>query len=705
MPRKVYLFFSLLLIAVGFCYLVTWPIAGTDTDMWYHLNGGRYFYETGCVARTSFFSFIEPQRVWVNYYWLFQALVYQVFSWSGYLGLIFFRTLLSCATLLMIFLYLYKDQKDRDALLYYTLLFVFYVLLFLPRSLPVRPHLFSYLFIVVFLYVLEFKMADTNLDSGGDRGSSEEPTQAYSEVRRGERRSDNDGIRMKANWYKGGWLLPPLAVLWSNLHGVEYPVMLLTLGAYFAEYMCERIRGDGKAPNGEKCGYTRLHSSGDRGGSEEPHPQAGTQAYLGVRRGERRSDNEGIHMKATWYYPGLLALAAAVVLCTPHGIRLLAVPFKSIAQVSPFIYELRPLSIYDFISFFGILFLLAGFVAITALKKKRMRISHLLLFLGGIILLLKGKRFVNEYALLALPLLRAYIPVIPAAPRAKALKLVVTILSVAFMAMPFFFMHSFFSGPPRYPVSARQLPEGVALFLKRVDVAGSVLNYPDTGGYLEWELYPRCKIFMDLQVPFLFTAEDFRTARSAFTDQGTLQEVVSRYRPVFIAVPIGMDGFKTLIADHSEYRLVFFDDAEVLYVDGSQEPALALRYEIRSIDPFSLYSEPVPGSPRDRPALSELLRLSEIYPAGGIVNATITTIYQRQGRYWEAMPYADSIISTYPESHLGYKLKANLFSQLGACAEAAPFYKKAIDRSDGAMRKLIETEASACKDNPHGRPR
>ena len=35
---------------------------------------------------------------------------------------------------------------------------------------------------------------------------------------------------------------------------------------------------------------------GDRGGSEEP-----TQAYPGVRRGERRSDNEGIHLKANRY--------------------------------------------------------------------------------------------------------------------------------------------------------------------------------------------------------------------------------------------------------------------------------------------------------------------------------------------------------------------------------------------------------------------
>jgi len=60
------------------------------------------------------------------------------------------------------------------------------------------------------------------------------------------------------------------------------------------------------------------------------------------------------------------------------------------------------------------------------------------------------------------------------------------------------------------------------------------------------------------------------------------------------------------------------------------------------------------------------------------------------------MPYADAIISTYPESHLGYKLKADLLSRLGACAQAVPLFEKAIDRSEGAMRELIETEASAC---------
>ncbi len=55
--------------------------------------------------------------------------------------------------------------------------------------------------------------AYTSLHSSGDRGGSEEPTQAYSEVRRDTRKrvpgrsdsaascKDNEGIRVKANWY------------------------------------------------------------------------------------------------------------------------------------------------------------------------------------------------------------------------------------------------------------------------------------------------------------------------------------------------------------------------------------------------------------------------------------------------------------------------------------------------------------------------
>jgi hypothetical protein len=49
---------------------------------------------------------------------------------------------------------------------------------------------------------------DTNLDSCGDRGGSEEPRKAYLQVRRRKRRSDNEGIRVKANWYLAISMLP-----------------------------------------------------------------------------------------------------------------------------------------------------------------------------------------------------------------------------------------------------------------------------------------------------------------------------------------------------------------------------------------------------------------------------------------------------------------------------------------------------------------
>jgi hypothetical protein len=39
-----------------------------------------------------------------------------------------------------------------------------------------------------------------------------------------------------------------------------------------------------------------LQSKAHRGGDKEP-----TLAYIIVRRGERRGDNKGVQMKATWY--------------------------------------------------------------------------------------------------------------------------------------------------------------------------------------------------------------------------------------------------------------------------------------------------------------------------------------------------------------------------------------------------------------------
>ena len=79
-------------------YLLNQPIRFSDTDLWYHLSGGRFLLETGRLANPLDLSFIEPKRDYLNYFWGFQGLVYVIWSAAGYLGLIVMKALVLLAT-------------------------------------------------------------------------------------------------------------------------------------------------------------------------------------------------------------------------------------------------------------------------------------------------------------------------------------------------------------------------------------------------------------------------------------------------------------------------------------------------------------------------------------------------------------------------------------------------------------------------------
>ena len=139
------------------CYFITWPIVGYDTDLWYHLSGGRYFWQNGAIAGDAFFSYISPPKSWYDYYWLFQAVVYKCHAWAGYQGLVILRCVLFVLTSLLICLFLFDSRQDSRRQVVGLFFITAYPVAVVFRELLVRPHLFSYLFIVVFLYILEIK--------------------------------------------------------------------------------------------------------------------------------------------------------------------------------------------------------------------------------------------------------------------------------------------------------------------------------------------------------------------------------------------------------------------------------------------------------------------------------------------------------------------------------------------------------------------
>jgi tetratricopeptide (TPR) repeat protein len=605
-PHAIYL---ALLLSATFYYLVQWPIFAGDTDIWYHLNGGRFIVEHRSLPTDSFFSFITPAREWIDYYWLFQAIVYVTHFFTGYYGLVALRTLIFLIVIVLMLLF-FRDKIEGSgkSYLYLTAVFSLYLIVLLPRYQLVRPHIFTYLFIVAFLYILELR-------------------------------------KRKAA------LLFPLAIVWCNTHGVEYPVMILILLAYLCDVALDHLRH------------------------------------------RKRMEKED------FLYVVPIVLSIAAVYLTPHFSRLTWVPFISTTSASQYIQELRHLTFEDLTSFHlstmsmpfqtasNVLVALAAFLAISSLAKRKARVSHLLLLVGGLVLLARGNRFNYECVLLALPIIKANGPKLSVESiPSRAGRLVCVIFCVCLSVIPFISLKNTFSNPPRYPVSFKSLPHGIALFLAYVGAEGRILNTPDKGGYLQWALYPKYKIFMDMEVPFLFTDEDFYIAHQAFSNAALLKKVLSRYDPSFIIVPTTNVKFKETIKRVSEdYVIVFFDDAEILYVNNKHYPSIARRYRLKVIDPFTLTNQslaPIKNIDSGRSALEELLRIVQIYPGCGLANQAIAMLYNVQGYFEKAIPYEDALIANFPELAVGYKLKADSLKGLNLIDETIANYRTALKKTD-----------------------
>jgi len=186
-----------LLILGGLVFQLSYPISLTDSDMWYHMNGGRWFWEHLAIPDTAFFSFLDSERSFVNYYWGFQALVAKIYEVGGYYGLLWFRSILFFLTTYVAYRYIMTEHASDRSIIPFILLFIAYFMFIEGRTPNLRPHLFSHLFILLFLYILE---------------------------------------------RKPGWspALPLITAVWANLHGIEYPVPVIIGAAYFLEFLYDR---------------------------------------------------------------------------------------------------------------------------------------------------------------------------------------------------------------------------------------------------------------------------------------------------------------------------------------------------------------------------------------------------------------------------------------------------------------------------------
>lgn len=170
-----------------------------DSDTGWHIRTGEMILGSGVIPRTDPFSHTLPGRPWFAWEWLADVLMAMAHQWRGLAGVV------GGALLVLVIAYglLYQVMARRDSdPLISSAMTLFAAICCIVHWLA-RPHLFSILFMVVWLALVE-------------------------------------GYRRKRS--RMIWLVPPLTILWANLHGafaVTFAVLVIYICGELIEALIE----------------------------------------------------------------------------------------------------------------------------------------------------------------------------------------------------------------------------------------------------------------------------------------------------------------------------------------------------------------------------------------------------------------------------------------------------------------------------------
>ena len=125
-----------------------------DLDLWLHIGMGRYIVSHGFhVPSHDILSCTIAGKPWVNHEWLFQVIVYWIFTNWGADGLINMQIGLVAFTMGILLLLGYNREKQLGSIFSLLLVSLVYQTRF-----TIRPDLFSLLFFALYILLLSFYM-------------------------------------------------------------------------------------------------------------------------------------------------------------------------------------------------------------------------------------------------------------------------------------------------------------------------------------------------------------------------------------------------------------------------------------------------------------------------------------------------------------------------------------------------------------------
>lgn len=121
-----------------------------DQDLGRHLLMGKIISETKTVPQINLLSYSQPNFTYINSHWLSEAVFYQLSSRFGVTSLLYLKVAVMLAATILTLWTAYKFSGNLAAT---ALAFTIFAPVLLERT-EIRPEIFSYLFIAIFVYVI-----------------------------------------------------------------------------------------------------------------------------------------------------------------------------------------------------------------------------------------------------------------------------------------------------------------------------------------------------------------------------------------------------------------------------------------------------------------------------------------------------------------------------------------------------------------------
>ncbi len=452
-----------------------------EGDTWWHLAVGDHILTTHRWPTTDQYSFTAHGDSWIAYEWLGDVMIAVAHRIMGLTGMAVL--LVGLAAVIVLLMYRYACLRSRNTKAAFVACALLLPLVFI--SFTLRPQLLGYIFLLLTLIWLE---------------------------------------KFRQGKQKNLWLLPPLFLVWVNVHG-SFAFGLAALGLYWASGL--------------------------------------TDFRIGQIRAERWTEKQRRHLAVITLF-SLLAL-----IITPYGTQLAAYPVNMAFFQPVNIASFQEWRVPDFGATYGelLLAMILLFVLLPLFFRLQYRVEEAGLLLFGIYAACVHMRFVIIFAMIFAPFLATLLARWTPPYRASSDK---PVLNLALVALVVFGCVRFFpSRPTLEKVVSHGFPSGAVEYIREHPSVGPVFNDEFWGGYLIEELEPEQKVFIDGRADLYESAgvlSDYIRIMSLAPDTSFL---LRKYH-VRSCLIEPHSPLATLLAQLPGWRRVYSDRISVIYARRSK---------------------------------------------------------------------------------------------------------------------------------------